>query len=52
MAQTEKKISYAESDINHVIAILRYLSGYLDAKLQTGQAAKIDEALKVLTKDK
>lgn len=53
MAQTKtEKITYDKSEIEHVVGILNFLEGFLQAKLQTGQATKVSEVISILKKEK
>lgn len=46
-----EKITYSKENIDHVIAELSFLEGFLQAKLQTGQAKRVEDILKLLRKE-
>ena len=47
----EPTVSFKKSDIEHSLGILYQLQGFLEAKLQTGKAAQVEEVISILRKD-
>lgn len=50
-AAKEPTISFKVTDIEHALGILYQTQGFLEAKLQTGKAQKIEEVISILRKD-
>lgn len=48
---TVEKVTYDKTEIQKIIGTLNFVEGFLEAKLQTGQAAKISEVIKILKKE-
>lgn len=47
----EPTVSFKKADIEHTLGILYQLQGFLEAKLQTGKAAQVEEVISILRKD-
>ena len=44
-------VYFKKVDIEHTLGILYQVQGFLEAKLQTGKAAQIEEVISILRKD-